>query len=184
MNANKKDVAELKGMYVVDGAHSSVDFSVKHVLVDTKGTIMIDSGFVNLENVAGTKLFVQLDMTSLTTQNAMRDEHLKDKPEFFNVAKFKKAIFESSEVIKNEEMGEFTYAAKGKLTIKGVTKDATLLFNYAGTSDQDWGDGKKFKVAGFEGEFSINRKDFSIEGEGAAEEVEVEFTIEATQPIK
>lgn len=184
MAANVKDIAELKGIYEVDGAHSSVDFSVKHVLVDTKGTIMIDSGYVNLENANGPKLFVQLDMTSLTTQNSMRDGHLKDKPEFFDVAKYKKATFEASEITKNEEAGEFAYSAKGKLTIKGVTKDAILMFNYAGTSDQDWGEGNKFKVAGFEGEFSINRKDFGIEGGGAAEEVEVEFTLEAMQAIK
>ena len=157
--------------------------SVKHVLVDTKGSIMIDSGYVNIENIKGPKLFIQLDMQSLTTQNSMRDGHLKDKPEFFNVAKFKKASFEASDIIKNEE-GEFSYTAKGKLTLKGVTKDALLQFNYAGTSDQDWGDGNKFKVAGFEGEFTINRKDFGIDGGGAAEEVEVEFTVEATQPLK
>ncbi len=184
MAANQKDITELKGLYNVDGAHSSVNFSVKHVLVDTKGTIMIDSGYVNLENTTGAKLFVQLDMLSLTTQNSMRDGHLKDKAEFFDVAKHKKASFEASEIVKNEEGGEYAYAAKGKLTIKGITKDATLLFNYAGTSDQDWGDGNKFRVAGFEGEFTINRKDFGIEGGGASEEVEIEFTIEAMQPIK
>ena len=183
MAANVKDIAELKGVFKVDGSHSSVDFSVKHVLVDTKGSIMIDSGFVNLENANGPKLFVQLDMLSLTTQNSMRDGHLKDMPEFFNVAKFKKATFEASEITKNAEAGEFAYSAKGKLTIKGVTKDATLMFNYRGTSEVDY-DGQKITVAGFEGEFTINRKDFGIEGGGAAEEVEIEFTLEALQPKK
>src|SRR4051812_47937855 len=44
MNANKKDIAEVKGNYAVDGAHSSVGFSIKHIISDTKGTINVDSG--------------------------------------------------------------------------------------------------------------------------------------------
>ena len=39
----------------------------------------------------------------------------------------------------------------------------------------------KMNVAGFEGEFDVVCKDFGIEMDGTAE---VEFTIEAAQPIK
>jgi polyisoprenoid-binding protein YceI len=81
-------------------------------------------------------------------------------------------------------MGMYSYIAKGKMTIKGVTKDANLKFNYAGTSDQDWGDNGKFNVAGFEGETIIKRTDFGIEGGGASEDVKIEFTVEAMKPLK
>ncbi len=175
--ANVKDVAELKGNYAVDGAHSSVVFSVKHIVTSTRGSINIDSGYVNLENANGPKIFVQLDMTSLNTQNSMRDSHLKDKPEFFDVAKFKKASFEASSIEKNtDEPGKYAYNAKGKLTLKGVTKDVELRFNYIGISAQEW-EGKKVDVAGFEGETTINQKDFGMDGE----EVKIEFTLEAGQ---
>jgi K(+)-stimulated pyrophosphate-energized sodium pump len=175
--ANVKDVAELKGNYMVDGAHSSVVFSVKHIVTSTRGSINIDSGYVNLENANGPKIFVQLDMTSLNTQNSMRDSHLKDKPEFFDVAKFKKASFEASSIEKNTtEPGKYAYTAKGKLTLKGVTKDVELRFNYIGISPQEW-DGKKVDVAGFEGETTINQKDFGMDGDA----VKIEFTLEAGQ---
>ena len=182
MTANQKDIAELTGLYNVDGAHSSLGFSIEHTIVDTKGSITIDSGFVNIDAATGSKVFIQLDMTSLNTQNSMRDGHLKDKENYFNVAKFKTATFEATEVVKNPEMGEYSYIAKGKLTIKGVAKDVDLMFNYAGkkeaTEYDAAGNEVKINVAGFEGEFNVVCEDYGIDMDGTAE---VEFTIEAAQ---
>jgi K(+)-stimulated pyrophosphate-energized sodium pump len=184
MAANNKDVNELKGLYKVDGAHSSVAFSVKHIITDTRGTINIDSGYVNLENTSGPKIYVRLDMKTLNTQNSMRDGHLKDKPEFFDVAKFPTASFEASSVEKNTEAGKYAYTAKGKLTMKGVTKDAVFHFNYVGVSEQNW-DGMKVNVAGFEGETVINRNDYGIGSVGGLDsDVRIEFTLEAGQEQK
>ena len=183
VNANVKDINELKGNYKVDGSHSSVNFSVKHILVDTKGTIMIDSGFVNFENTSGPKIFIQLDMPTLTTQNTMRDGHLKDKENFFNVAKFKKASFEAFDVIKDTTGNKHAFMAKGKLTIKGVTKEVTIPFNYAGNEDKDWGENGKFNVAGFEGSTKIIRSEFGIDGGGASDEVLLDFTLEVLKPL-
>jgi polyisoprenoid-binding protein YceI len=179
-----KDVAEVKGAYVVDGAHSSVAFSVKHMITDTRGTINVDSGMVNLDAASGNKIYIRLDMTSINTQNSMRDDHLKNKPEFFDVAKNKTAVFEATEISKNEG-GEFAYTAKGKLTLKGVTKDVTLNFNYVGMVD-----GKAYtdkgevpaNVVGFKGKTTFNRVDFGIGESGfIADDVDVEITIEASQ---
>ena len=183
--ANVKDIAEVTGAYTVDGSHSSVDFSVKHIISDTKGSISIDSGFVNLQNTNGPKIYVQMDMTSLTTQNSYRDDHLKNKSEYFDVPKNKKASFEAMEVIKNENNEAFAYTAKGKLTLKGVSKDIELMFNYQGTVDGNaWIDNKEApaKTIGFEGETTINRSDFGINGGGAAENVKIKITLEAVQP--
>ena len=179
-----KDVAEVKGAYIVDGAHSSVAFSVKHLITDTRGTINVDSGMVNLDATSGNKIYIRLDMTSINTQNSMRDDHLKNKPEFFDVAKNKTAVFEATEISKNEG-GEFAYTAKGKLTLKGVTKDVTLNFNYVGMVD-----GKAYtdkgevpaNIIGFKGKTTFNRVDFGIGESGfIADDVDVEITIEASQ---
>ena len=178
MNANKKDISEVKGLFNVDGDHSSVVFSIKHIVTATRGSITIDSGFVNFDNANGPKVFVQLDMTSINTSSTLRDSHLKDKPKFFDVAKFKKASFEALIIEKNAEEGEYAYIAKGKLTLKGVTKDVDLKFNYIGLSPQDW-DGKKVDVAGFDGRAIINTADFGI-GEDK-NDVIIEFTLEAGQ---
>ena len=185
MSVNKKDISELKGAYEVDGAHSSVGFSVKHIISDTKGTINIDSGYVNMDNTNGSKIFIRMDMTSLNTQNSYRDSHLKDKSEFFDVAKFKTAIFEATSIEKNPaEMAVYAYIAKGKLTMKGVTKDAELKFNYAGSKEQNE-EGKKISIAGFEGETIINRNDFGIGNSGGiGDDVKIEITLEAAQEKK
>jgi polyisoprenoid-binding protein YceI len=175
-----KDVSELKGNFKVDGAHSSVAFSIKHIVTDTRGTINIDSGFVNLDNANGPKIFVQMDMTSLNTQNSYRDDHLK-KADFFDVEKNKKASFTATTVEKNPEPGKYAYLAKGTLTMKGITKDAVVKFNYIGLSPQEW-EGKKTDVAGFEGETVIDRTQFNIgEGGGLGNDVRIEITLEAGQ---
>ena len=189
MNANKKDISELKGNFEVDGSHSSLGFSVKHIISDLKGSINIDSGYVNMENTTGAKIYVHLDMSTINTQNNMRDGHLKEKEKFFNTAKFKDAVFEASVIEKNTaEMPVYAYIAKGKLTLKGVTKDVEVKFNYSGAAEQSYfdKDGKEIKVmvAGFEGETVINRADYGIEGGGAGEEIKIEVNLEAAQEKK
>ena len=189
MNSFRKDIAEVKGTYNVDGAHSSVAFSVKHILAATRGTINVDSGMVNLDAAEGNKIYIRLDMPSLNTQNSMRDGHLKDKAEFFDVAKYKKAIFEATEVVKDTTEGAiYAYIAKGKLTLKGVTKDVTLNFNYVGMTD-----GKTYTAAGetpahivgFNGIATIDRTQFSVgESGGIGNDVNIEITLEAAQPVK
>jgi K(+)-stimulated pyrophosphate-energized sodium pump len=178
--SSAKNINELKGNFKVDGAHSSVAFSIKHIVTDTRGTINIDSGFVNVDNANGPKIFVQMDMASLNTQNSYRDDHLK-KPDFFNTENFKKASFTGTSIEKNPEPGKYAYIAKGTLTMKGITKDAVVKFNYVGLSPQEW-EGKKVDVAGFEGETVIDRTQFGIgEGGGLGNDVRIEITLEAAQ---
>jgi K(+)-stimulated pyrophosphate-energized sodium pump len=181
--ANKKDISEITGMYKIDGAHSSVDFAVKHIISSTKGSILIDSGYIDLQSANGLKIFIQMDMNSLNTQNSYRDSHLKEKPEFFEVSKFKKATFAASEVTPNPEAGKYGYIAKGKFTLKGVTKDIEIPFNYEGSMDQDW-DGKKMNIVGFVGETTINRNDFGVTGSGVSDEVKIQINLEAAKEIK
>ncbi|MBL7932234.1 MAG: sodium-translocating pyrophosphatase [Bacteroidia bacterium] len=173
-----KPIEEVKGLYVVDGAHSSVAFSVKHIVTNVKGTINIDSGYVNFDDANGPKIFIRMDMKSLNTQNSMRDGHLKDKPEFFDVAKYPQAIFEANDIQKNDKGGNYAYVANGKLTLKGVTKELSLTFNYAGLTQPQWD--PNMNVAGFEGEATFNRHDFGIDGD----DVKIEFAIEGAQPKK
>jgi K(+)-stimulated pyrophosphate-energized sodium pump len=190
--ANTKSIDDVKGLFIVDGAHSSVDFSVKHIITYTKGTILIDSGYVHFDNPNGPKIYARLDMASLKTQSDMRDDHLKNKETFFDVPKYPKAVFEANEIVKNEGNFMYPYSAKGKLTMKGVTKDAELKFKYVGTNEveenyvNDKGNEvhRKVAISGFEGEMMINREAFGIGGGGATEDVKVEITLEAQQERK
>lgn len=186
MNANVKDLNELEGAFIVDGAHSSLEFSVRHLITDTKGNIHIDSGVVNLQNTNGAKIYIRMDMASLNTQNSYRDDNLRQEADFFEVSKYKYAVFEASEIQRDSAAdAEFHYVAKGKLTLKGITKDMDIYFNYLRTEMQDQGDHGKNKVAGFEGRGIINRGEFNIgSGMSIGENVKIAISLEAAQRIK
>ena len=96
------------------------------------------------------------------------------------------AVFEATDVVKDEEAGaEFAYIAKGKLTMKGVTKDVDLYFNYVGAQVQDAGEHGKYNVAGFEARTAISRGEFNIGGGlTVGENVQLNITVEAAQPVK
>ncbi|MGZ3919280.1 MAG: sodium-translocating pyrophosphatase [Bacteroidia bacterium] len=177
MNSTRKDISELSGMYEVDGAHSAVDFSIKHIVTNTKGTAVIDSGWVNTQN-AGTKIYIRIDAKSINTQNSYRDEHLQ-KEEFFDAAKHPHITFEGTEIVKDTTGGEFAYMAKGNLTLKGTVKPAVVRFNYMGSEVKE-GEKGKYTVAGFEGKCVINRTEFGVgEGGGLGNDVTLNLTIEA-----
>jgi K(+)-stimulated pyrophosphate-energized sodium pump len=185
MTANQKDIAELTGLYNVDGSHSAVDFSIKHIVTNTKGSALIDSGWVNLQN-EGTKIYIQIAANSLNTQSAGRDEHIKGA-DFFDAAKFPKMIFEASEIVIDTTGMAYGYIAKGKMTIKGVTKAADVKFKYMGIENKDYtkDGGGKFKVGGFEGTTVIDRTQYGIGGAGGlGEKVTINITLEVMQPMK
>jgi polyisoprenoid-binding protein YceI len=188
MTANQKDISQLTGLYNVDGSHSAVDFSIKHIVTNTKGSALIDSGWVNLQN-EGTKIYIQIAANSLNTQSAGRDEHIKGA-DFFDAAKFPKMIFEASEIVKDTTGMAYGYIAKGKMTIKGVTKDADVKFNYMGIENKDYtkDGGGKFKVGGFEGTTVIDRTQYGVGKSGGlsglGDNVKLNITLEVMQPMK
>lgn len=180
-----KDFNELQGFYKVDGAHSAVDFSIKHIVTNTKGTISIDSGWVDFQG--GKKIYIQMDVKSLNTQNSYRDDHLKGD-DFFVAGKNPKMIFEASEIVKDTLSKDFNHIAKGKLTMKGITKDADVHFNYVGAKEEDYtkmGSGK-FHIGGFEGKTVIKRSDYGIgeSGAGLGDNVTINITLEVMKELK
>ncbi|MCW3075681.1 MAG: hypothetical protein JWO32_290, partial [Bacteroidetes bacterium] len=100
---------------------------------------------------------------------------------FFAGKKHTKIIFEGTEIVKDSTHREFAYQAIGTLTMKGVTKPATIHFNYIGTEVKESEKGK-YKVAGFEGKTVVNRTDFGIgAGGGLGDNVTLNITLEAIQ---
>jgi K(+)-stimulated pyrophosphate-energized sodium pump len=179
--AATKDINVLEGMYEVDVAHSAVDFSIKHIITNTKGSISIDSGWVNLQN-PGTKVYIQLDTKSINTQNSGRDEHLMGS-DFFDAAKYPAITFEGTEVSLDSLNKEFRYAATGKLTMHGVTKDAVINFNFVDLQEKEGRSGK-VQIAGFEGKTIVNRVDYGVGSAGGlSEKVVILFDLEAGRPV-
>jgi polyisoprenoid-binding protein YceI len=168
----------------LDTVHSHVGFSVKHLMVATaRGTFKTYSGSVQLDQKDFTKSVFQgeIDVASIDTGNADRDNHLRAN-DFFDVANHPKITFKSTGIEKKDE-GE--YVVHGDLTIRGVTKPVALDVEYTGTAKSLYG----HHVAGFTVRGTINRKDFGVSfnapletgGIALGEKVKLELDIEAIE---
>ena len=111
--------------YRIDPAHSSAQFSVRHMMISNvrggfgsvQGTVAYDS-----QNLAASKIEVEIDASTISTFENARDTHLKS-PDFLHVEKYPTITFKSNAVTPN---GDRELRVKGDLTIHGVTKEVIL----------------------------------------------------------
>lgn len=175
----------LASTWTVDPAHSSAEFSVKHMMVtNVKGSFNIKDGTVNLDDKDITKSTVEatLDAASVNTANAKRDEHLR-APDFFDTTKFPTITFKSKKV---EKAGEGKLKVSGDLTMHGVTKPVVLDVTGPTKESKDpWGNTR----TGVEATTKLNRKDFGLTyntaletgGVAVGEEVSVTLDLSLTK---
>lgn len=162
-----------------DRAHSSVAFSIRHLLVSTtRGEFDSLSVTVTGDPAKPTTLSVQasIPVASVDTRNEKRDEHLRT-PDFFDAAKFTTIEFKSTKVVKKGKQ----LVLVGNLTLHGVTKVVEIPFTLSGPVADPW---KNTRI-GLEGSFKLNRKDYGVGAETpdavVAEEVLVEISYEGIQ---
>lgn len=171
--------------WTIDSTHSSVEFSVKHMMIATvKGRFGALEGTIQLDesSPANSSVEAQIDTQTITTYNEMRDNHLRTN-DFFNAESFRYITFKSTKI---EPNGGDEFKIHGDLTIRDVTKPIVLEAELAGLMEKD-AFGKR-RVA-FEATTSINRKEFgvnwngTIEGGGVvvSDKVKVDLHIAATQ---
>lgn len=111
--------------YKIDSAHSSAQFSVRHMMISNvrggfgsvQGTVAYDP-----QNVAASRIEVEIDASTISTLENARDTHLKS-PDFLHVEKYPTITFKSKAVTPN---GDGELRVKGDLTIHGVTKEVIL----------------------------------------------------------
>lgn len=140
-----------------DKAHSSVGFSVRHMVIsktignfdDFEGVMEFDG-----ENVASGTVELTVQMASIDTDDEKRDGHLKTG-DFFDVEKYPTMTFKSTK-ISNVKGSSFQMV--GILTLKGVSKEVTFDCEFNGTLVDPWGNTR----AGFSAETEINRQDFNV----------------------
>jgi len=141
----------------IDPSHTSIRFAVDHMVIsEVEGIFSKYEGSViaTKDDFSNAKINFTVDVNSVNTDNAKRDEHLRSA-DFFETEKFPKMTFVSSSVTKT---GTGKYNLKGKLTLHGVTKDIALMMTYGGTTKDPWGNTKAgLKVTGV-----INRTDFGL----------------------
>ncbi|GIX41242.1 MAG: polyisoprenoid-binding protein [Leptospiraceae bacterium] len=144
--------------YLIDKAHTKVGFEVTHMMISTvegqfkeyEASFEYDEKSNILKNI-----IAKIDVNSIDTENQKRDNHLRDS-DFFDIKKYPYMEFVSTQSIKIKPGEE--KELKGKLTIKGITKDITLKVKYIGKIKDPWGNER----IGFEATGKINRKDFGI----------------------
>lgn len=141
--------------WVLDPAHSEVTFRVRHMMIsNVRGEFTKFDASIDGEDFANSTISVNIDVSSLTTNNTDRDAHLKS-PDFFEVEKNPEITFVSTSMKKVDE-NEFKLV--GNLTIKGTTKEVTLNTEFGGYMKDPYGNDK----AGFSVEGKISRKDFGL----------------------
>src|SRR5579864_4569733 len=116
--------------YKIDPNHSSVNFSVTHLMVSTvNGRFTSFEGKILYDDKDATKSSVSVDIktASVNTDNTSRDNDLRSAG-FFDAEKFPDITFQSKSV---EKKGN-DYVAHGTLTIRGVAKDVDLPFELKG----------------------------------------------------
>ncbi len=167
------------GVYQVDPMHSKVGFEIPHLVISTvEGKFDKYDGSIELaDKFEKSKVSVNIDMSSIDTGVAKRDDHLRS-PDFFDVAKHPSMKFESLSISGNSEKFKVT----GNLTIKGVTRKVVLDGKYLGTVKDGYGNDK----AAFQAKTKINRKDFGLTwnqmveaGPAVGDEVTIDLRIQA-----
>lgn len=138
------------------GQHAFIQFRIQHLgyswlygtFKDFDGSFTFDEN-----NPAADKVNVTINTSSLDTNHAERDKHLRSA-DFLNVSKYPQATFTSTSVKKDGDELDIT----GDLTLNGVTKPVTLEAKLLGQGKDPWGGYR----AGFEAEGEITLKDFNI----------------------
>ena len=171
--------ATLAETYVVDASHSSVDFSIRHLVGRTKGRFGDFSGTISYDAAkpAATSFSGTIQVKSIDTGNERRDGHLQS-PDFFAAEEYPTITFESTEVT---SAGENTLNVKGKLTMHGTTKEVTLPVEILGTGINPRS-GKA--QIGLETNFSILCSDYGVNSwerfsAVLGDEVKIQVLIEA-----
>ncbi len=146
-----------KTKWVADPAHSRIGFIVSHMVITEvegkfdKFTVEVYS---DKPDFSDARAIVTIDVNSINTGNAKRDNHLRS-PDFFDAAKYPTIKFVSK---KMQRVGKNRYKLIGDLTIRNVTKEVALDVEFRGIVRDPWGNTRAgFKVSG-----EINRQDFGV----------------------
>lgn len=166
--------------YTIDhkGAHASINFKIKHLGYSwLTGRFDKFSGNFSYDakDVSASKIEVNIDTTSVNSNHAERDKHLKSA-DFLEVNKFSDAKFVSSSVT---DKGNGKLEVKGSLTLHGISKVLIINAKKIGEGDDPWGG---YRV-GFSGKTQITMKDFGIKMDlgPASAQVDLELYIEGVR---
>ena len=146
-----------RSTWAIDPVHSSVEFSVRHLMITTvKGRFTDVQGTVVLDelNPAASAVEVTVNVASIDTREPQRDAHLRSA-DFFDAGKFPTLTFRSQAA---RDLTSDGFKLVGDLTLHGVTREVTLDVTAEGRTKDAWG-GER---AGYSATTRIRRSDFGL----------------------
>ncbi|MCR9163806.1 MAG: YceI family protein [Nannocystaceae bacterium] len=159
--ADEATAAKAGSTYAVNSASSTLGFVGSKVTGSHEGGFKTFSAELSADDgkVEGGSVSVSIDVDSMFSDSEKLTEHL-ESADFFDVAKYPKATFESTEIKAGGSEG-YSHTVVGNLEMHGVTKKITFPANIAVKGDQ----------VDVDTEFSINRKDFEMTYAGKADDL-------------
>lgn len=142
-------------MYSLDTVHSGVLFRIKHMSVSNfVGRFNAFDGSFNIDwdNPQSSSLEIVVDASSVDSNNAKRDDHLRSN-DFFNVKQFPNISFVGKTFVKESDD---RMVITGDLTYLGVTNEVAVQTSLVGVGDTRQG----YKM-GIDSTFTIKRTDFN-----------------------
>jgi polyisoprenoid-binding protein YceI len=144
------------GVYEIDGAHTSVEFVGRHLMItkvrgrfsDVRGRITI------AEEPKDSHVEVEIGVASLSTGNDDRDAHLRS-PDFFDVERYPTITFRSTGV---NPVPDGAWELIGDLTVRDTTRPVALQVDFDGADVSPVGDER----VGFSAATDVNREDFGL----------------------
>ena len=167
--------------FSIDTAHSDATFQVRHLISKVRGRFTDFEGAITFDEARPEHSAVQftIQAASIDTNTPDRDAHLRSD-DFFAVDTYPTIAFVSTAI---SPKGEGSFDVTGTLTIRGVTREVVIPLTFLGTATDPWGNQK----IAFEGEVTLNRKDYGLNWNAAIEtggflvgdEVKVSLSIQA-----
>lgn len=163
-NVATTSVSNLQGTYVLDPSHSRIGFISRHAMIaKVRGSFDAYEGTATIDgaNPAASSLTVTIQAASVDTRDANRDGHLAS-PDFFDAETYPTITFVATGF---DVVDDATVEVTGDLTIKGVTHAVTVPFEFGGEATDPFGNAR----IGFEGQVTVNRRDWGLTWNAALE---------------
>ena len=143
--------------WAIDAYHSSVTFTIRHMMSKVRGQMKVKEGWLEVDNdnLSSAKVDVVLDAASIDTGVEMRDNHLRSADGHFDVANYPTITFKSKRI---EGKDVSTFKVIGDVTIHGITKEVTLDASFNGEGKDPWGN----RRVSFDAQTKLNRKDYNL----------------------
>ena len=162
------------GTWNIDPSHSEIGFTARHLMSKVRGLFeKFEGQIVTGEQPIAT---ATVDLNSINTRDENRDAHLRSG-DFFDVEKHPTITFKSTRIERSGDEAKI----HGNLTMRGVTRPVVITGEFLGTQ------GAEFQRVGFEGDVTVNRKDWGVSWNAAldtggvlvSEKVTLEFEVSA-----